>query len=324
MDKIRYAQIIREFSGKNVAVVGDVLLDHYLYGDASRANPEMPGSPLLRVTAEDYRLGGAGNVAANIAALGGKAILYGVRGADHAGEILSGLCTERGLAYSLIPLRDKTLVKQRLIEREHNNYLARVDFGEQTVTSLSKDDEDEFFGMIADEAFDALVLSDYNKGMLLGGLGQRVLDLAAARGKISIVDPKPMNAYLFRRATVIRPNLREAMQIVGSTYRDTESIARRLQEITESRYSVISCGAEGIVLYDGGFHSIPTHAVEVSDVTGAGDTVAGTLALGLASGAYIIDAVTIANCAAGIVVEKRGTATTSQAELSERIIRDIQ
>lgn len=318
-ERERLASYVEKFKSKKVAIVGDVLLDHYLYGDASRTNPEMPGSPLLIVTGEEYRLGGAGNVAANVASLGAEVSLYGIVGINNpASEQIRQLCKQRGIEHHLYTSSDRTIVKQRLIEKAHNNYLARIDFGERSLTPIDEESEGLIETIIRGCSAEAVILSDYNKGVFLGNLGQKIIDLANSKGMISLVDPKPINAQRFKKATVMRPNLKEAKEIVKSDV-DEQTLARMLKDFSECRYAVISCGAEGMIIYDGEFNKIPTRAAEVADVTGAGDTVAAVMTLGLISGASLLDSAHIANYAAGIVVGKRGTATTSESELIRKI-----
>jgi len=309
-------EIVEEFKNKRVVVVGDLALDGYLYGRVERINPERPGFPLFRVESKEYRLGCAGNVAINVAALGVDTTLFGIIGEDNHGNTFKELCKEKGIDTNL-QAEGETILKQRRIELSHNDYLGRDDYGESDLKSISIDLQEIFISEIEKNGPDAIILSDYDKGMFRGEFGLNVVNWARNEGIITVVDPKPANIRRFGQPTLTCPNIYEAREVTG--YTDYEDVAEALKKKTGSKYVVITCGSDGMIAYNGGFHTIPTQARGVVDVTGAGDTVASVLALSITSGADYIRAAQIANYAAGLVVEKPGTATITSKELIEGI-----
>jgi len=318
MNNSELAEFVKKFAGKKVAVVGDIALDSYLFGKVNRVNPERPGYPLLTVEKEEYRLGCAANVAMNLASLGAEVSLYGWIGEDEKGKIIWGECQKNGIRLVCVK-RDKTITKQRWIESNHNDYLGRADFGEEKIEAIDEKQAEELFENIIVNGFQAIVLSDYNKGIFKGNFSRRIIDWANSHGILTVVDPKPVNALSFSGASLIRPNLSEAQAIIGEKEMDLALLAKKLKDRVQSREVVISCGSQGMIVDDGGFHHIKTKARQVVDVTGAGDTVAATLTLSLLSGANLVESAQIANYAAGVVVEKQGTATVNAEELIKRI-----
>jgi D-glycero-beta-D-manno-heptose-7-phosphate kinase len=318
MDKDALRQIVNRFSSKRIAVVGDVGLDKYVFGEVPKINPEMPGAPLLRKTREEYRLGCAANVARNIAAADAKPFLYAVVGKDSNGERIGALCVSQGILF--YPAVDgETIVKERLVEESHQHYICRVDSGEDSLVPMGRESSDSLFEKLIANSIDAIVLSDYDKRDFRKDFGERVISYANSKGIPVIVDPKPENWRKFVGATVLTPNISEARKITGMENENPREVAARLKELTQSKYAVITLGKDGMITYDGSFHEMPTLAREVVDVVGAGDTVTSAFALALVSGASIVEAAQIANIAAGIVVEKQGTATASVEEILERI-----
>jgi rfaE bifunctional protein kinase chain/domain len=309
---------VRKFNGKKVAVVGDIALDHYVFGKVSRINPERPGYPLLAVEKEEFRLGCAANVAMNLASLGAEVSLYGWVGEDEAGKKLWEECQKNNIRLVCVK-RDITITKQRWIEINHNDYLGRADFGENKIEAIDDKSGEELFDNLIREGFEAVVLSDYNKGMFRGNLSRRIIDWANAHNILTVVDPKPINAMHFSGASLIRPNLSEAQAIIGEKEIDFALLAKKLKDKVQSKEVVITCGSQGIIVENGEFHHIKTKARQVVDVTGAGDTVAAVLTLSLLAEADLVQAAKIANYAAGIVVEKQGTATVNADELIKRI-----
>lgn len=332
-DKKRKSNVIRAFSKMNVAVVGDIMLDEYVYGAVERINPDSSAVPLLRVTSLSYALGGAGNVAANVAALGAHTTLYGVLGEPKEGQgshfvslrnrlhnqiIISE--AERAGIVTRIVYEGDTIVKQRIRERDHHGYIARCDWGEAFTQPISLKAKDDLLSkLVAHTPLDAIIISDYAKNYFLEGFAREIIHAARERNIPVFADPKPCNIGNYKEATLIRPNEREARLMVEDETSDIRSIARLLAETTRSESVVITRGKEGMLGYDGEFYELPTHARTVADVTGAGDTTIAALTLSLLAGATLPEAMYIANIAAGIVVEKAGTATVTREELLERM-----
>jgi len=321
MDTERLIDLIGKFRGRKIGVVGDVLLDSYLFGRVNRVNHERPGYPLLTIEREEHRLGGAGNVAANLISMEAQVVLFGAIGNDNHGSVLKKRCKRRRIKFFHV-IEGKTILKQRRIESVHKDYLGREDFGEAKLEKLTLNGEKKLFNAILEERPEVLILSDYNKKVFRGDFAKRLITWANKEGILTIVDPKPVNIESFRGASIISPNLRESEEILGRKVKDEdlESVAKMLREFTGSKNVVMTCGEEGIASYDGSFYRTPTEVKELTDVTGAGDTVIAVLGLAMASGASLSEATCIANHAAGIVVEKLGTASVTRRQLVEQIL----
>jgi D-beta-D-heptose 7-phosphate kinase/D-beta-D-heptose 1-phosphate adenosyltransferase len=306
-----------DFSQSRVLTLGDVMLDRYWHGGTSRISPEAP-VPVVKVEAQEGRPGGAGNVALNIAALGGKAILVGLAGQDEPGDILQRQLAEAGVGCRLVRQSHfPTITKLRIISRHQQ--LIRLDF------------EDGFPGVDNDQlmrTFEAalgdcnlVVLSDYGKGTLQNVTG--FIQAARAAGRQVLVDPKGMDFSRYRGATLITPNLAEFEAVVGRCPNDDVLVQRGHNLISELDLQalLITRGEHGMSLLqrDREPHHLPAQAREVFDVTGAGDTVIATLAAGLASGLPMDSATQLANTAACVVVGKLGTATATVQELAQAL-----
>ena len=326
MDEKRIVDIVRGFKNKRVGVVGDVALDSYLFGRINRVNHERPGYPLLMIEREEHRLGCAGNVAANLVSLGARVSLFGVIGNDVPGANFKRRCKKRGIKF-YPAIEDCTLLKQRRIELIHNDYLGREDFGEAKLEKINRKSEDRLFSSIIKEKPEILILSDYNKRVFRGDFAGRLIKWAKEKGIKVIVDPKPQNIGSFTGATLISPNLRESNEILGYSLgedgHDVEELAKKLKEKYDNEYVVITCGSEGIFSYGNENYKIPAETKELNDVTGAGDTVTALLGLSILSGATLEEATYIANSAAGIVVERLGTASVSQKQLIDKIVSSL-
>ncbi len=298
-----------------VLVVGDVMLDRYWFGDVSRISPEAP-VPVVRIERTEERPGGAANVARNCAALGARTGLLSVVGGDEAGDALARLVAAEGVRASLY--RDATLattVKLRVIGRQQQ--LLRIDFETAPSHEVLADKLAEFEGSLAD--YDVVVLSDYGKGGL-AHIG-RMISLARESRKPVLVDPKGDDYVRYRGATLITPNLNELREVVGRWKEDDETDltvrAQKLRAELALDALLLTRGGKGMTLYRAeGVQDVPARKREVSDVTGAGDTVIATLAVMLGSGASLPEAVRVANHAAGIVVGKLGTAVVHPHELA--------
>ena len=312
------------FQKANVLVIGDIIVDHFIWGSVSRISPEAP-VPVVNVTRETVLLGGAANVLNNLYALGARATLCGVVGADPIGDQLLGLLADLSSpTRGVIRAGDRpTIKKTRIIAQSQQ--VVRVD--REVKGELSGACVGQIKKFLAENlhAFDAVIVSDYAKGLITPAFMEELRRLLAGNGNPPlVVDPKPGPSERYRGATVITPNHHEAALMSGLAIHDEESLtaaARALLAGLECRAVLVTRGEAGMALLEQGeeLFSIPTVAKEVYDVTGAGDTVAATLALGLASGLSLPAAATLANYAAGIVVGKVGTATAKADELLQVI-----
>ena len=304
--------MLPDLSAVRVLVVGDVMLDRYWFGEVSRISPEAP-VPVVRVTRNEERPGGAANVARNIAALSAQASLLSVTGDDEAGQRIAQLMQEEGVAAQLH--RDATIsttIKLRVIGRQQQ--LLRIDFETAPSHEVLASALADYERLLRDT--DVVVLSDYGKG----GLAHitRMIAMANAAGKPVLVDPKGDDYSRYRNATLLTPNRAEFRDVAGS-WQDEEELTRKAEALRQElglQGLLITRSEEGMTLYRAGerLHEL-THAREVFDVSGAGDTVIATLAVMLGCGAEMSEAVRVANRAAGIVVGKLGTAVVHYAEL---------
>lgn len=299
------------------------MIDQYLWGSVSRISPEAP-VPVVRLERESFHLGGAGNVVNNLVALGARAIPAGVRGDDRFGELLEKFCRDSGLPTDgMVVARERpTTVKTRVIA--HSQQVVRVDREVDTPPEAGVIRRLQERAVSFLQSVQGVIVSDYDKGALTPGLLQSLLPEASGRGLPIVVDPKVRLFRHYRPATVVTPNAREAMEAAGAVARtdeEFEALGRRLLDLLGCPYLLITRGERGMLLQekDGGSLAIPASAREVFDVTGAGDTVAATLALALAAGATMPEAALLANRAAGVVVGKVGAATLTVQELLEGI-----
>lgn len=309
--------ILPDFSRAKVMVVGDVMLDRYWHGPASRISPEAP-VPVVKVNTVEDRPGGAANVAMNIASLGGASRLVGLTGMDEAARVLNTKLAEVNVKCDfVISATHPTITKLRVLSR--NQQLLRLDFEEgfEGVDSqLILDRVQQALPQLG-----ALVLSDYAKGALSSI--QQLINTARAAKVPVLIDPKGADFERYRGATLLTPNLSEFEAVVGHCKNDDELVERGMKLINEFEFSalLITRSENGMTLLQPGkdpFH-MPTQAQEVFDVTGAGDTVIGVLSACLASGLSLEEACFLANAAAGVVVGKIGTSTVSPIELENAI-----
>jgi rfaE bifunctional protein kinase chain/domain len=294
-----------------VLVVGDVMLDRYWYGDASRISPEAP-VPVLLFREEEFRLGGAANVAANCAALGARTRLLSVVGRDEAGSRLEKLLKAKRVAASLHhDPRVHTTQKLRVIGRRQQ--LLRIDMEKAPSTEVLAAKLADFRAALAD--CDVVLLSDYGKGGL-EHIGVMIREARKA-GKQVLVDPKGDDYVRYKGATVLTPNLKELREVVGSwkDERDLRSRAQQLREKLKLDALLLTRGEDGMTLFKNKVVQVKAEKREVSDVTGAGDTVIATLAVMLAAGESLESSVRAANRAGGIKVTKFGTAEVTLREI---------
>ena len=305
-----------DFKRARLLVVGDVMLDRYWFGDVSRISPEAP-VPVVHVRRTEERPGGAANVARNVTALGAACTLLAVVGDDEAGSSLAKLLEGERVRASLHRDRQlETTVKLRVIGQQQQ--LLRIDFERPPGEAVLASKLDEYERLV-DES-DAVVLSDYGKG----GLAHvsRMIELARAHGKPVLVDPKGSEYERYRGATLLTPNRAEFREVAGR-WKDDADLERRAQRLRNDlglEALVVTRSEEGMSLFTASeSHHEHTRAREVYDVSGAGDTVIAVLALMVATGAGLHDAMRVANHAAGIVVGKLGTAVVHPAELAESL-----
>jgi rfaE bifunctional protein kinase chain/domain len=308
------ARIVKRFGKQRVLVLGDLMLDRYIWGDVSRISPEAP-VPVVEVKSDSLRLGGAGNVARNLESLGGAPILAGVVGGDAEGRWIKSQAAGGGRGI-LIDSAKPTIVKTRIIA--HHQQVVRVDLERRGAVPEGLAEGLAAFAAKAD--YDGLLVSDYNKGIVTPALMRRVLAAAGERRAPVFVDPKVENFQLYSPVTLITPNHFEAEKDVRHPCRTDEEVERAGSEIMAlivCRYLIIKRGEQGMTVFQKGKKPIhiPTVAREVYDVTGAGDTVIAAAALSLLAGASIEQAAAIATAAAGIVVGKIGTAAVTSKEL---------
>ncbi|MCI0566803.1 MAG: D-glycero-beta-D-manno-heptose-7-phosphate kinase [Acidobacteria bacterium] len=315
----RAKDLVRKMTGCRLLVVGDLMVDRFLWGSVHRISPEAP-VPVVHLNSETSALGGAGNVGRNLQALGATVALVGVVGQDRGSEELRRLLKEAELDdRGVIELPGRiTTVKSRVIA--HQQQVVRIDRESQEALS------NESTQKVCDRALEflagaqAVVISDYDKGVVTPGLLGLLLPASRKARLIVAIDPKPPNYKYYTPATVITPNLQEARTMLGSkshTNQEILEIGLKLRETLQCEAVLLTRGEEGMILFQksGDPLRIPSYAREVYDVTGAGDTVISVLTLALTAGASLLEASSLANLAAGLVVGKLGTAVVTPEEL---------
>ena len=308
-----------DFKTGRVLVIGDLMLDRYWYGGTSRISPEAP-VPVVKVGEIEQRVGGAGNVAVNIAALNGAVDLLALVGSDEPASTLKNLLADLNVECQFVaPEGCSTITKLRVISR--NQQLIRLDFEESFSEANSKQLFEQFKKQVA--GCDVVVLSDYGKGTLQNI--PTLISAAGDAGKAVLVDPKGTDFSIYQNATLIKPNQAEFEAIVGTCGSESEFMEKgqRLRDDINLDALLVTRSEKGMVLFQRGANPFvqATHAREVYDVTGAGDTVIATLATALAAGSDLVQATQIANLAAGLVVRKLGTATTSVREIQSEMLK---
>jgi len=328
MNKERLQQIINGFQNKRVAVIGDLMLDTYVWGKVSRISPEAP-VPVVHVKKVTHTLGGAANVMRNITSLGGNAVAFGVIGSgENSSKLLNLLKKEHiNLEYIYTDPKYTTIEKQRIIAESQQ--LARVDYEdtdaiqpeaqEAIVNSIKK--------LIKSNKLDAVIFEDYAKGLINSEMISVLIDEANKHGIITALDPHPTRKLIFKNITLITPNFLEAATLAGHYQKDVSDdpindktisiIAEKLNSDWNVKNLLITLGAKGMILFEKGkdVKHIPTKAKEVFDVTGAGDTVIATYVMSLLGNSSGFEAAEISNNAAGIVVGRIGTSSVTPSEL---------
>ncbi len=322
-DRETLLRLINKFNRGKILVIGDIMLDEFVWGKVSRISPEAP-VPVVEVTKEDIMLGGAANVLKNIHALGGQALLLGVIGSDYNGERFMEILKEGGYSTDGIVVDESrhTSIKTRVVA-QHQQV---VRFDRESKDDLSAKTYKEILGLLRSllSQYDAVIVSDYGKGLINRGIISTILRFKKNNGLIVSVDPKIRNFRFYKGVTVITPNQKEAEEACGFEINSSKALMKAGSQLLK-RYGtdaiLITRGEYGMSLFqkDGSVKHIPTIAKEVYDVTGAGDTVISALSLALSVKAKWIDACILSNHAAGIVVGKLGTATASAQELKASV-----
>jgi len=304
-------------SKPNILVVGDLMIDHYLWGDCDRISPEAPVQ-VVNVSKETAVLGGAGNVVNNLHALGASVSVASVIGEDEIGKELLIMLKSLGVKTEGLVKQSgrKTSKKSRVIAS--NQQILRYD--KESKEDITADSVEKIISAIKKDLFlyDMIILSDYGKGVLTPALCQQIISLASSQNKKVLVDPKGTDYSKYKGAHFLTPNKKEACEATGINIIDDETLLRAgewLRSECELELSMITLSEDGIAIFDDTMHKVPTVAKEVFDVTGAGDTVIASLAFAISSGQDIISAAQFANAAAAVVVGKIGSATATMDEI---------
>jgi rfaE bifunctional protein kinase chain/domain len=321
LNKDRGGKLIDRMTGHTIAIVGDIMLDEYMYGTVDRISPEAP-VPVVNLTGQSSTPGGAANVAGNIFGLGDIPLLIGVVGNDNAGEIIDWLLREKGIATESLVYDSQrpTTVKTRIIA--YNQQVVRAD--REIKADISKDVQEQIMATLAANrsAIKGLIISDYGKGVITKSLLRRIIEFCLKEDIFVAVDPKDINFPRYKKVSLITPNHHEAgfahgMRIIDEDTLRTVGVG--LLEKLEAKSILITRGEKGMALFQAGKEMIliPTVAQKVYDVTGAGDTVIASFVSAVAAGATLEEATIIANQAAGVVVGEIGTAVITKDALKE-------
>jgi D-beta-D-heptose 7-phosphate kinase/D-beta-D-heptose 1-phosphate adenosyltransferase len=318
----KYKDIIDRLPGLRLAVIGDSMLDRFLWGRVDRISPEAP-VPVVRLESETTKLGGAANVAANICALGAEAVLFGLCGRDEAAGQLKEILSRNGIDAAGLMESDvrPTTIKTRILA--HNQQVVRTDREDDSPVAAELIDQlVARFGELG--PFDGMVLSDYGKGLLTDGALKAFIAAGKAAGVPMVVDPKKGDYSQYRGVTSLTPNQKEAEQACAMSITDEitlRSAGTKLLDRTAAEAVLITRGEHGMALFEkkGSEHHLATEATMVYDVTGAGDTVIAVYTTVLSAGAAFAEAADLANHAAGLAVRELGTATVTAAQLAEAL-----
>ncbi len=329
LSQTKLESLSNAFSKARIAVIGDLMLDRYLFGSVSRFSPEAP-VPILDIHRDELRLGGAANVANNIHTLSATALLIGVVGDDSKGERVRKMLLDIGLSNDgVITANDRpTTIKTRVIAGSQQ--MLRVDHEKKH--PISAETEEKVFHFLESriDEIDGIILEDYNKGVLSAQLIRRISALASQKKIPVFVDPKHDNFFEFKQTTVFKPNRKEmedALKISFDTDEKLHAAGFKLLEMLGAENILLTLSEKGMLLFERGEKepfAIPTSAQEVADVSGAGDTVIATLAVASACGATIREAATMANRAAGIVIEVLGIVPIFREQLITALIEDLE
>ncbi|GAB4363272.1 MAG: D-glycero-beta-D-manno-heptose-7-phosphate kinase [Calditrichia bacterium] len=324
--KTRLQELTQTASHKKIIVIGDLMVDEYLWGKVTRISPEAP-VPIIGIDSEQIRFGGAANVAYNLIGLHAHPILMGVVGDDRMGEIFQAMLRENNLpSDGVIVSPDRpTTVKTRIIG--NNQHIARVD--KESTEPISAEMQDILYEKMVDyiDEVEAVIIQDYNKGVIVPNLVERITNLANRHGKYITVDPKFENFLTFKEVTLFKPNTKEAEEALAIRIRNDEDFiaaGKCLLKKLECKAVLITRGSRGMALFqnDGEITFVDARARKVADVSGAGDTVIATFTYALCGGASMKEAVTMANYAAGLVCEEVGVVPVELEKLQQAILKD--
>jgi len=322
----RLSTLKSKFKGLKIAVIGDMMLDCYFWGDVKRISPEAP-VPVVEVENEFYRFGGAANVALNILKLGGIPNPVGVIGYDNYGTVFSSLINESGIPDDGIIVDESrpTTAKTRVIA--DSQHVVRID--KESKQYLNRDTQNKIFNYIKNHIneFDGIILQDYNKGVLTPSLIEKIITLANNNKILVTVDPKFNNFFNYKNVTVFKPNRKEAEDVLGIKIKNDEDISevgKRLLEKLNAKNILLTLGESGIAVFEKGKAEkrMPTKARKVADVSGAGDTVISTLTMAIATGANILEASYLANYAGGLVCEEVGIVPIELDKLFDTVLEE--
>jgi rfaE bifunctional protein kinase chain/domain len=313
--------ILKRFGQVKVLVIGDVMVDRYIWGNVARISPEAP-VPIVDVTRESESLGAAGNVASNVHGLGAKAMLVGVVGDDEDGQNVRRILKQSEMDTSGIftdPSR-RTTTKTRLVVEKLHQQIARVDREETgAIPEALRKSICDFVKSVGDE-FDAILFQDYDKGMLSGPL---IKEITSSFGdKIIAVDPKFNNFFEYKGVTLFKPNRSEIERAMGVRIdeQNIKSVIRRLREDLECKFVLLTLGEKGVILAEAeGEYAVPTKVRQIYDESGAGDSTISAVTIALASGASLRESAVIGNMAGGLAVEKFGAVPVTQHEMLSAI-----
>ena len=324
----RLRELLGNFTGKRIAVVGDLMIDRYYWGSVHRVSPEAP-VPVVEVETESVRLGGAANVANNIQALGGSAFLVGLVGDDHPGSMFRDMLSDQGFDTGgvVTDAGRPTTIKTRVIAA--GQHVVRIDYEskQECPGPLRRKLIDAVRSNI--RSLDGIIIEDYNKGVVTRDLIRAVIAAANEHGKPVTVDPKFNNFFEYKNVTVFKPNRREVEEAVGGklkTIAEVERAGKSLLASLNARNVLLTRGEEGMSLFqsDGTVTHLPTTAGVVQDVSGAGDTVISTLTMALVAGGGIAESCVLANCAGGVVVGAVGIVPILPEQLLGAALRDME
>lgn len=317
--------LLKSISSKRILVIGDLMLDQYQHGKVNRISPEAP-VPILEMISEEYRLGGAANAVLNVKTMGCIPIPLGICGNDASYQKIIELLNEENIITDgIISVPDRiTTVKTRIVAGQQ--HVVRIDKEQRDAITTEMEDVviSKFKELITN--CDAVIIEDYNKGLLTARVIESILEIAREKAIPITVDPKYNNFFAYKNVTVFKPNFKELkdnMALPIKSDADFIQAGHTLREKLDADNVMVTRGEKGLSVFksDGSTHSIPTYAIDVFDVSGAGDTVISALTIALACGSSIETAAELANYAAGIVCGKAGTSTTKPSEILEYIKR---